>query len=73
MLSNNEDIECLTYVKFNDDEPLGLPSRAYKNVLINGAQSIGMPDDYLNFLRSFEDNCRIDINIKIPRELYEKS
>ncbi len=63
-------INCVTYQKFNIDEPIGKPSPAYKNVIINGAKSLKLPATYIQMLNDIEDNgyCG-DIGIELDKSL----
>ncbi len=71
---NKTMFKCVTYEKANKNEEIAKPSPAYKNVIINGAIEINLPDDYIKFLRSFDDNgYNGPINIDLPSELYLKS
>jgi hypothetical protein len=70
----NSTIKCFTYEKFDKNECDGKPSPAYLNVIINGANKINLPNDYVQFLRSFEHNNYFGkINVRIPFEWYSTS
>ena len=63
-------LKCHSYCKFDKKEPIGRPSPAYKNVIINGAKQIGLPEDYKIYLHSFQDNgYKGPIDIDLPIEL----
>jgi hypothetical protein len=67
-------VPCITYVKCKENEERGLPSSAYKNVIINGAKDVRLPEDYIQYLRSLPDNGHISpIGINLPKEVYESS
>ena len=68
-IADNSIVQCYTYDKFNKHETNGKPSPAYKNVIINGAKEVGLPENYIQYLRSFEDNgYKGAINVDIPME-----
>ena len=72
-LDSNQKIVCTTYVKKNEDEHHELPSAAYKNVLINGAKQIKLPEFYIDFLCSIKDNGCLITQVNIPKEFYQYS
>jgi hypothetical protein len=58
----------------NETEPRGKPSAAYKNIIINGARDVGLPSEYVGYLRSFEDNGHISpIGVELTKEFYVSS
>jgi hypothetical protein len=67
-------LKCVTYEKVDKNEVIGRPSPAYKNVIINGAKQINLPEDYIKFLRSFDDNnYQGEINVDLLPEFYLSS
>ena len=55
-LTDKSVISCYVYIKCNQNEEPNRPSPAYKNVIINGAIETGIPQFYIDFLKSFDDN-----------------
>ena len=67
-------IKCFTYEKLDKNEFFGQPSPAYLNVIINGAKKINLPNEYIQFLRSFQHNNYFGaINVDLPFEYCIKS
>ncbi|KAH9519965.1 hypothetical protein Btru_071374 [Bulinus truncatus] len=54
--SNGEKIKCRTYEMQKNTTGYSLPSPHYKKVLIDGARQNGLPEEYIEYLESFEDN-----------------
>merc|ERR1712062_321840 len=62
MLENGERIKCRSYQIVDTTEP-GLPSDAYKGVIVSGAKQNKLPEDYIKKLESIESNGITDVKI----------
>ncbi|CAG2103772.1 unnamed protein product [Medioppia subpectinata] len=71
VLVGEEVVKCDVYVQkgthddgfeFTTDETT--PSLAYKTVILKGAIEQGLPEDYIQFLKSFKDNGNINAGPK---------
>ncbi|ESO90374.1 hypothetical protein LOTGIDRAFT_164301 [Lottia gigantea] len=47
---------CLVFEMVNGDHPGEAPSPQYKDVIVRGAKRSGLPEHYIQFLESFQDN-----------------
>ncbi|CAG2103771.1 unnamed protein product [Medioppia subpectinata] len=73
VLVGEEVVKCITYVqketsneRFESNIDSTIPSLAYKTVILKGAIEQGLPEDYIQFLKSFKDNGNINCG---PKEL----
>jgi hypothetical protein len=70
-LDDKSFLSCVTYEKGDRNEIIDLPSPAYKNVIINGAILSRLPNDYIEFLRRFQDNgYKGEIGICLAKEYF---
>lgn len=73
-----KEIPCRTYQLFHNP-PMPLdpferpferqPSKTYLTVILNGAIESKLPDEYLNFLKSFKHNERLAIDVNLMNSL----
>lgn len=78
LVDRQEGIPCRTY-QLVDNPPSCLdpgdrhferqPSKTYLNVILNGAEETGLPQDYIAFLKTFKHNDRKALNEKLLMEL----
>lgn len=61
-VDTNEMIKCRSYVQLDEtvaQVPHGLPSLAYKNVILAGARESAFPDSYIRLMQALPDNGRV--------------
>ena len=55
--ASGECISCYLYQAVDQSDDLeGLPSPQYLNVIITGAEEVGLPEDYLSHLKQLPHN-----------------
>jgi len=71
VLVGQEVVKCHTYVQketyselFDSGSASNTPSLAYKTVILKGAIEQNLPEDYIQFLKSFKDNGNINCGPK---------
>lgn len=78
LINDDEEIPCRTYqLVHNPPSPLDpenrpferQPSKTYLNVILNGAEETGLPEDYVSFLRSFKHNGKTANNVELVKQL----
>ena len=70
---NGPVLNCLTYVKYNQESE-ELPSLVYLNVILYGANQVGLPESYINNKLKLVKNNGIRETTKVlnlPSEVFQ--